>query len=161
MPISTRVPQVVDPHPWQAKSYVNPRTSRPVGWPHGSCRTAGGSSSPRVASRPRSSSPRSEDDHSGRRTPERRRQPPQVLHRPRRRSGRPPRRIRRVGSYCGNLGPPSVSAAPSALNSRVALAAATSGHTDHGGSYPCALRAAEPFALLAISRLQSGKIGDP
>jgi len=82
------------------------RSARPAGSPLGSCRIGAGLSSQTAACRPQSSSRRSGASRARRRTSEEPRQTPRFGYRPRRTVGPPRRRIRRVGSYCGNLGPP-------------------------------------------------------
>src|SRR5229473_5769832 len=96
--------------------------SRPAGSPFGSCRIGAGLSSQTAALRPPSSSRRSGASRARRRTPEEPRQTPRSGYRPRRTMGPPRRRIRRVGSYCGNLGPPpqhlvSIKPGPAPTNS--------------------------------------------
>jgi len=82
------------------------RSAQPAGSPLGSCRSGAGSSSQTAALRPLSSSRRSGASRARRRTPEEPRQTPRSGYRPRRTVGPPRRRIRRVGSHSGNLGPP-------------------------------------------------------
>ena len=82
------------------------RSARPAGSLLGSCRIGAGLSSQTAALRPPSSSRRSAASRTRRRTSEEPRQTPRSGYRPRRTVGLPRRRIRRVGSYCGNLGPP-------------------------------------------------------
>ncbi len=85
---------------------VNPWISRPAGSPFGSCRIGAGLSSQTAAFRPLSTSRRSGASRARRRTPEEPRHTPGSGYRPRRTVGPPRRRIRPVGSHCGNLGPP-------------------------------------------------------
>src|SRR6266571_4794182 len=86
---------------------VNPWISRPAGSPFGSCRIGAGLSSQTAAFRPLSTSRRSGASRARRRTPEQPRHTPGSGYRPRRTVGPPRRRIRPVGSHCGNLGPPN------------------------------------------------------
>ena len=83
------------------------RSARPAGSPLGSCRIGAGLSSQTAALRPPSRSRRSEASRARRQTSEEPRHTPRSGYRPRRTVGPPRRRIRRVGSYCGNLGPPN------------------------------------------------------
>ena len=85
---------------------VNPWISRPAGSPFGSCRIGAALSSQTAAFRPLSTSRRSGASRARRRTPEEPRHTPGSGYRPRRTVGPPRRRIRPVGSHCGNLGPP-------------------------------------------------------
>jgi hypothetical protein len=84
-------------------------SARPPGSLLGSCRIVAGLSSRMAALRPLSSSRRSGASRARQRTPEEPRQTPRSGYRPCRRVEPPRRQIRRVGSYCGNLGPPSFS----------------------------------------------------
>ena len=105
----------IRPEPWggvmrRSRRTFNPlptrRSARPAGSPLGSCRTGAGLSSQTAALRPLSSSRRSGASRARRRTPEWPPQTPRSGYRPRRTMEPPRRRIRRVGSHCGNLGPP-------------------------------------------------------
>ena len=85
------------------------RSARPAGSPLGSCRIGAGLSSQMAALRPLSSSQRSGASRDRRRTPEEPRETQRFGYSTRRTVGLPRRRIRRVGSHCGNLGPPALS----------------------------------------------------
>ncbi len=78
------------------------RSVRPAASHLGSCRIGAGLSSQTAASRPPSSSRQSGVSRARRRTSEEPPQTPRFGYRPRRTVGPPRRRIRRVGSYCGN-----------------------------------------------------------
>jgi hypothetical protein len=82
------------------------RSAPPAGSPLGSCRIGAELSSQTAALRPLSSSRRSGANRARRRTSEEPRQTPRFGYRPRRTVESAHRRIRRVGSHCGNLGPP-------------------------------------------------------